>query len=189
MCGNGSQRLSDVEDCPTDWYVQIIYLVRYANISPGTLGKPIISDYNGGRSSGDIVDAVKNLLPNHVTRLQDKEWDSWLQKKNDTAKAILFSDKGSTSALIKSLANEFLDSIQIAQVRDKEAKINAVFGITKYPTLVILPGGEKEAITYEGDLKRPGMLAFLSQYGTVRIVPSKAAKKSKTSSKVDKKVR
>lgn len=168
-----------------------MYSLTYVYVYLGTFGKPIISDYNGGRSAGDIVDAVKNLIPNHVTRLQDKEWDSWLQKNNDTAKAILFSDKGTTSALIKSLANDFLGSIQIAQVRDKEANINTVFDITKYPTLLILPGGEAEAVVYNGDLKRRGMLVFLSEYGEVRTVPSKAAKKSRTSSssKVDKKVK
>ena len=164
-----------------------LYLIN-GLILIGTFGKPIISDYKGGRSAGDLAEAAKALLPNHVTRLQDAEWTSWLEKKNDTTKAILFSDKGTTSALIKSLASDFYESIEVVQVRDKEAAINKVFGVTKYPTLVILPGGDKEAVIYDGDLKRPGMLAFFGQYGKVRAVPTKGTKKSKSSAQPDKKV-
>ena len=127
-------------------------------------GKPIVSDYQGPRTAKGIVDAVKGIIPNHVTRVADKDLDSWLSEGNDTAKAILFSEKGTTSALIKVLASEFYGRLPIAQVRDKDASAISMFGITKYPTLLVLTGGTSPAVIYEGEMKKAPMYTFLSKY-------------------------
>ena len=155
----------------------------------GATGKPIITDYNGARTATGIVDAVKDLLPNHVKRIEDKTLDGWLQENNETAKAILFSDKGTTSALIKALANDYYGNLAIAQIRDKEKEANSMFGISKYPSLVVLPGSDKAAIAYDGEMKKPAMTEFLSQYASVRQASSpKKPKTDKTKeSKADKK--
>ena len=149
----------------------------------GTKGKPIISDYSGPRTAADIVEATKKLIPNYVERIEHKDFDKWLEKNNDTAKAILFSDKGATSALIKSLANDYHGNMAVAQVRDKEKEMNAIFGISKYPTLVVLPGGDKPAVIYEGDLKKPAMSRFLNKYVEHRADSDKNSKKEQSKSK------
>ena len=158
----------------------------------GTKGKPIIQDYNGPRTAAGIVEAAKQLIPNHVDRVEQKDFEDWLQKKNETAKAILFSNKGVTSALIKSLANDYRGSLTIAQVRDKEKEINSMFGITEYPSLVVLPGGSKSAVVYDGEMKKPAMSKFLSQYAEIKPEPDQKIKKDKPKSKEtksDKRVR
>src|SRR4051812_24672100 len=80
-------------------------------------GKPVVEDYKGERSAAAIVEAVVSGINNHVTKVSDKDVDRFLSEKNETAKAILFTDKGTTSALIKSIAIDFLDVITIAQAR------------------------------------------------------------------------
>ncbi|KAI2618970.1 thioredoxin-domain-containing protein [Hypomontagnella submonticulosa] len=134
-------------------------------VRPGKKGKPIVEDYNGPRTAKGIVDAVVDKINNHVKRVTDKDIDSFLSTKNDTAKAILFTDKGTTSALLKSIAIDFLDVITVAQIRDKETKANELFGITSYPTLVLLPGGDKDSLVYNGEMKKDAMVKFLSQAG------------------------
>lgn len=144
-------------------------------------GKPVVEDYQGARSAKAIVDAVIDKIPNHVKRLGDKELDEWLKQGNDTTKAILFSDKGSTSALLKSLAVDFLGVIQIAQIRDKEKVAVETFGISTFPTFILLPGGNREGIVYNGEMKKIPMVSFLSEVAEPN--PDPAPQKSKTSKK------
>lgn len=140
-------------------------------------GKPIVEDYNGGRTIKDIVDAVKSAIPNNVKRISDKGLTAWLETNNDTAKAILFSDKGSTSALTKVLATDYLDRINFAQIRNKEAAANKMFGITTYPTLVVLPGGTESPVAFDGAFTKSAMKDFLDPYATS--TKSKTAPKPK----------
>ncbi|MCJ1283767.1 hypothetical protein MMC26_003098 [Xylographa opegraphella] len=130
-------------------------------------GKSIRVDYKGARTVAGIVEAVKDIIPNHVTRVSDKELDKWLDDDNSTAKAILFSNKGTTSATIKVLAGEFYGNMHFAQIRDKDTTAVSTFGITKYPTLIVLPGGTAPAVTYSGEMAKTPMAEFLSQYASI----------------------
>ncbi|KAI1424444.1 thioredoxin-domain-containing protein [Xylaria sp. FL1777] len=153
--------------------------------------KPVVEDYQGERSTKAIVNAVVDKITNHVQRVSDKDIDTFLSTKNETAKAILFTEKGTTSALLRSLAIDFLDVISFAQVRDKESKTTQLFGIESYPSLVLLPGGDKDGLLYQGEMKKPDMLKFLSQAGEPNPDPapskSKGDKKSEKKAKKDKK--
>ena len=135
-------------------------------------GKPIVEDYQGPRTSGGIVDAVKSAIPNNVKKVTDKGLSAFLESDNNTAKAILFSNKGTTSALTKVLATEYLGSLTFAQIRDKEAKAVEMFGVTEYPTLIVLPGGTQEAVRFEGAYKKKEMKDFVSQYASPGSKPS-----------------
>ena len=132
---------------------------------PGNRG--IVEDYNGPRESKGIIEAVKSAIPNHVKRITDKGLSTWLKDSSDAPKAILFSNKGTTGAIIKVLAMELLGKINFAQIRDKETTAVEQFGITDYPTLVVLPGGSAEPVKYDGAFSRTSMKEFLSQYAPV----------------------
>lgn len=146
-------------------------------------GRPTVEDYNGQRTAAAIVEAVVGSMNNHVKKVTDKDIDNFLKEKNDTAKAILFTDKGTTSALMKSLAVDFLDVITVGQVRNKETKAVELFGIEKFPTLVLLPGGDKEAVVYDGTLKKEGIVKFLSQAGEPNPDPAPVKEKAKKAKK------
>lgn len=143
-------------------------------VKPGkTPGKPIVEDYQGPRSAKGIVDAVIDKIPNLVKRVDDKSLESWLEEANDTAKAILFTDKGKTSALLKAVAIDFKGSIHVAQIRntDKEKASLELFGVSKFPTLLLLPGGkEAQGIIYDGELNKQGIVEFLSK--TANVLPN-----------------
>ena len=127
-------------------------------------GKPIVEDYQGPRTSSGIVDAVKSAIPNNVKKVTDKGLSAFLESNNDTAKAVLFSNKGTTSALIKVLATEYVGSMIFAQIRDKEVKAVETFGVTEFPTLIVLPGGTEEPAKFEGAYKKKDMDDFISKY-------------------------
>ncbi|EHL02292.1 putative protein disulfide-isomerase [Glarea lozoyensis 74030] len=159
-------------------------------VKPGkTPGKPIVEDYNGPRTAKGIVDALVDKIPNYVKKVEDKTLEKWLADSKDTPKAILFTDKGKTSALMKSIAIEFKGAIEVAQIRntDKEKASKELFGITEFPTLLLLPGGKeaKEGIIYDGELKKEPMVKFLSQAASPN--PDPAPPKVKVSKSKEKK--
>ncbi|KAF2146775.1 uncharacterized protein K452DRAFT_314999 [Aplosporella prunicola CBS 121167] len=147
-------------------------------------GRPVVEDYQGARSAKAIVDYVADKIPNHVKRVGDKDIEGWLEENTEAPKAMLFTEKGTTSALLRSLAIDFLGSIEVAQVRNKEKATLEKFGVTKFPTLILLPGGDKEAIVYDGELKKEPMVAFFSQVASPNPDPAPSkGKADKTNGK------
>lgn len=142
-------------------------------------GKPIVEDYQGAREAKPIIEAIKNAIPNHVKRIADKGLNAWLEASNDTSKAILFSEKGTTGALIKVLAADFGDRISFAQIRNKEKAAVEMFGITEYPTLVVLPGGNKEPVKFEGSFSKDSMTEFLDKHAGSKAESSTKKQKQK----------
>lgn len=148
-------------------------------------GKPVVQDYNGQRTASAMVEALVQQINNYVVKVEDKSLDKFLS--TETPKAILFTEKGSTSALLKSIAIDFADVITIGQARNKEAKTVEKFGIEKFPTLVLLPGGDAPAIVYDGELKKEALVKFLSQAGAPNPDPPVKANGEKKNGKKDKK--
>ncbi|KPI45367.1 putative protein disulfide-isomerase [Cyphellophora attinorum] len=133
-------------------------------VKPGTKrGKPVVEDYQGPRTAKGIVDAVVDKIPNHVRKLQSSTFDEWLGDKSVTAKAVLFTEKGTTSALLRAVAIDFLGAIKVSQVRSKETDLVEKYGVTKFPSLVLIPGDEVEPVTYSGEMKKQPIVDFLSQ--------------------------
>ncbi|TVY54508.1 putative protein disulfide-isomerase [Lachnellula cervina] len=161
-------------------------------VKPGSKpGKPIVEDYQGPRTAKGIVEAVIDKIPNNVKKVDDKGLEAWLDGAKETPKAVLFTDKGKTSALMKAVAIEFKGSVSVAQIRDKEKASVELFGITKFPTLILLPGGKEaaEGIVYDGELKKEDIVKFLSQAATPNPDPAPAKvklPKSKSSKKASK---
>lgn len=87
----------------------------------------------------------------------------------------MFSKKGLTSALWKSLAIEFQGKIILAQVRDTQEIVVKEFNVEKFPSLVVLPGSEAPGVVYTGNMERDPMFQFLSDYLPVAPVASPSA--------------
>lgn len=144
-------------------------------------GRPVVEDYQGARTASAIAEAVASKITNHVTRLTDKDFEKFLE--GDKPKAILFTEKGTTSALLRSLAIDYLDVVSVAQARNKEKKVAEKFGIDKFPSFVLLPGEGKEPVVYSGELNKKDMLEFLKQAGEPNPDPAPAKKGGKKEKK------
>lgn len=141
-------------------------------------GRPAVEDYNGARTATAIVEAVVDKINNHVKRVTDKDLESFLDENKDKPKAILFTEKGATSALLRSIAIDFLDVVSVAQIRDKETNAVERFGVKKFPTLVLVPTGDAAPVIYDGELKKAAMVAFLQQAGEPNPDPAPAKGKA-----------
>ncbi|OBT50077.1 hypothetical protein VE04_09008 [Pseudogymnoascus sp. 24MN13] len=149
-------------------------------VKPGKkFGKPIVEDYQGAREAKPIVEAVSAKIANHVSKVTDKELDAFMAENVDTHKAILFTEKGSTSSLLKAIAIDFLGGIKVAQIRSKEARAVEMFSVEKFPTIVLLPAGNgASATTYDGELKKDDIVKFLSSKKTEKKSENKSEKKA-----------
>jgi len=76
----------------------------------------------------------------------------------------MFSKKGPTSALWKSLAIDLQPKMILAQARDTQAAVIKEFNVETFPSMVVLPGGSTPGIVYSGRFERDPMYEFLSQY-------------------------
>ncbi|KAF1912458.1 hypothetical protein BDU57DRAFT_542293 [Ampelomyces quisqualis] len=126
-------------------------------------GKPTVEDYQGERSAKGIVSAVKDKVPNAVKRVNDKSLDEWLEANKNSAKAILFSDKGVVSATLRALAIDFAGLVSIAQIKKTEKAAIEKYGITQFPSLMLLQPGSEEPIKFDGKVEKDAMVKFLSQ--------------------------
>ena len=146
-------------------------------IKPGKKpGKPIVEDYQGPREAKPIVEAVSDKITNHVKRLKADAVEQWVTQ-GANAKAILFTQKGTTAPLIKALAIDFLGSIDIAQVRDKETAAVNKYDITNFPTVILIQG---EAVSrFDGDINKEALVKFLSQAASPNLDPAPQKSKAK----------
>ncbi|KAH8732767.1 disulfide isomerase-like protein [Phaeosphaeriaceae sp. PMI808] len=126
-------------------------------------GKPIVDDYQGERTAKGIVNAVKDKVPNSVKRVTDKNLDEWLEANKGSAKAILFSEKGVVSATMRALGIDFAGLVSIAQIKKTEKEAVEKYGITSYPSLILLQPGSEEPIKFDGKVEKEAMVKFLSQ--------------------------
>jgi protein disulfide-isomerase A6 len=143
-------------------------------------GRPIVDAYEGPRTAKGIVEAVKDKVPNIVKKVTDKNLDEWLEGNKDTAKAILFSEKGVVSATMKALAIDFAGIVSVAQVKKSEKAAVDKYGITEFPSLILVPAGSDTPIKHEGKVDKEAMVKFLTQVAPPNPdCPSPKAKKPK----------
>lgn len=131
-------------------------------VRPGKkIGRPAVEDYQGQRSAKAIVDAVKDKIPNHVKRVTDKDVEAWV-KEGGGPKALLFSDKGTTSALLKALAVDFLGSIEVGQIRSTQKEALSTYDVSSFPTLLLFATSDASPQVYTGEMTKDSLKAFLS---------------------------
>lgn len=132
-------------------------------VKPGKKkGKPSVRDYQGQREAKDIIAAVKEQMPNHVTRVKDDNHESWLTTNDARPKALIFGDKGLVPPLAKALAVDFLGSIDVGYSRASDKDTAAKYAVQTYPSVILVQQGS-EPQTYSGEVNKAGLLEFLSQ--------------------------
>jgi protein disulfide-isomerase A6 len=94
-------------------------------------------------------------------------------------KAILFTDKATTTPLYKALSVDFQDRMLFGEVKSSVKRAVSEFGVNRFPTLIVLTP-ESGAITYDGKLKHDALYKFLEEHA----LPATNKKKSQKSKPV-----
>lgn len=138
-------------------------IVKPGRSKDGKKAKAIVEDYQGARTAKGINDAVVGNVVNHVTKLKDDSVDAWAHKEPSKPKALFFSEKGLVSPLIKAVAIDFLEAVDVGFIRSAEKAAVEKYGVKGFPTIVLLQGDDKEPILYNGEMKKPALVEFISQ--------------------------
>ncbi|KAF9430336.1 protein disulfide isomerase (PDI) protein [Podila epigama] len=144
-------------------------------------------DYQGERSGRAIVDHLVQMLPNDIQIVSSNPSSERITNidefvaAEDSARALLFTKKITSSNMYKGLATDFRRRMVVAEMRNPSESVLKQFNIEKSPpVLIVFPKGEKEPVIYEGDLKRDPLSEFLNQYAdTVKSSSSPKAQKEK----------
>ncbi|KAF7722282.1 protein disulfide isomerase (PDI) protein [Apophysomyces ossiformis] len=132
-------------------------------------------DYQGPRDAKSIVDYLLSTQPSNVrfvkadsSKAKSKKSsgiDDFLATKNATLpKALLFTDKATTTPLYKALSVEFGDDrMLLGEVKKSEKEVLNMFDIQTFPTLLVI-SPEAGLVEYDGKLKYDALYAFLDSH-------------------------
>ena len=117
----------------------------------GKFFKPPV-DYGGPRTARGVVDFATGALPSYVLPVTDKSFGKFKSENSTLPKAVLFTKKTETTSLLKSLSVRLNGRMLIGEARDVATKAAADFGVTEYPTLLVLPAGSgvEGKVAFEG---------------------------------------
>jgi hypothetical protein len=104
----------------------------------GEPGKPPV-DYQGAREAAAIKQYATNIIPSTSKRLSVKNAPDFIA--GSKPKVVLFTDKNDTPVLYKSLSTEFKAHLAFGEVQKSNKELVKQFGITAFPTLLVLPAG------------------------------------------------
>lgn len=137
-------------------------------------GKPLVEDYQGARTAKGIKEAVLDKIPNHVQKITDKDVEQFM-KKEGKPKAVFFTDKGSVSPMVKSIAIDFLGKMEVAQINSKEKKATELFMVKDFPKAFIMMSSEHIPEVYQGELQKEPLVEFFEKSGAVQRNPEWSA--------------
>ena len=141
-------------------------------------------DYQGSRTAKGITDAVMDKIFNHVMRLKtEDDYEKFQKKTPDRPKGLIFSEKGLIPAFVKTLAIDFLGTIDFGYVRSGDKELVKRFSVDGFPSVLLLPGDGSEPLKFAGQVDKPALVEFFSQITPPH--PS-APSSSKTSSQTSK---
>jgi len=76
---------------------------------------------------------------------------NFIIREAENMKIILFTERKSTSPLMKALSKKYKGKLVFGEVRTSETELIKKFGITKFPTLLALKDADSlEIDVYEG---------------------------------------
>ncbi|KAF9381465.1 protein disulfide isomerase (PDI) protein [Podila verticillata] len=143
-------------------------------------------DYQGERSGRAIVDHLVKMIPNDIQLVTSNPTSGKIinidefTDAEDSARALLFTKKTTSSNMYKGLATDMRRRMVVAEMRNPSSEILKKYDIDSLPALVVFPKDKKTHVTYSGELKREPLSDFFSQYAEpAKGSASQKAKKEK----------
>eukprot|EP01133_Synstelium_polycarpum_P001520 gene1520-1776_t len=135
-------------------------------------------DYQGGRTSSDMVKFATAMIPSFVQKVTDASIDKFITSSK-TAKAVLFTNKPKTSNLYKGLSVDFHHTLPLGEARDLKQETLERFKVSSFPTLVLFKSDATEEFElYDGKLDFESLHKFLAPHQNEDARPKAQQQKS-----------
>jgi hypothetical protein len=76
-------------------------------------------------------------MQSFVSVVNEENYSEWVDKDSAKNKVMIFTDRKSTSPLIKSMSKIYKDKLSFGESKRDKA-MQAKFGVTKTPTIMVL---------------------------------------------------
>jgi thioredoxin-like negative regulator of GroEL/DnaJ-domain-containing protein 1 len=121
--------------------------------------------YRGIKKWEDIFDFGAKKMQSFVRSINNENYGDFISENPSQHKVILFSQRKSTSPLLKALSKHFKGKLSFGFVRQSETELVQRFGIQKFPTVFVISEPDTfKGVAYDGPLTRDTLEKFLNQY-------------------------
>ena len=121
--------------------------------------------YKGNKKWEDIFKFGSSKMQSFVRNLNSGNYADFLAENPALHKILLFTQRKSTPPLFKALSKHFKNKLSFGEIRSSEKELGQKFGITAFPSVVVISDGENfKGTNYEGNLTRDSLDKFLNQY-------------------------
>lgn len=139
-----------------------------------------VQSYENERSKTGILNAMKGQVKGYTKKITSKNIDKLLKSHKEISsypKVLYFTDDSQISAMYKSLAIDFMGSLELfhgithgssyLETTKKHFPQNAeILENLTTPAILVLDPESDDIIVYEGELKKNSIAKFLTQFGT-----------------------
>lgn len=121
--------------------------------------------YKGNKKWEDIFKFGSSKMQSFVRVINSNNYGDFINENNHMHKVVLFTQRKTTPPLFKALSKHFKDKINFGEIRQSEKELAQRFGVTNYPTVLVISDGENyKGVIYDGALNRDPLEKFLNQY-------------------------
>jgi len=156
--------------------------IKFINVDTGKA-----EDYQGPRTAAPIAKfALSKLSTKHITKVTDSNIDSFLEES--LPKALLFTSKTTSTNLYRALSYTFKGRMVLGEANQKNTAAVERFGITSFPTLVVIhgEGEDQKTETYDGKLNVQSIEQYLDSFAAPAPEKQQKPKAKKTETPVKK---
>lgn len=126
--------------------------------------------YRGNLELNSLANAAAKKMQSFVSIVSEQNYDSFCERENKNHHVILFTDKKSTPAILKSLSKKYIKKLLIGEIRSSEPNLIQKFNIQQFPTLIVLTNcQDSQGEVYQGEFKVDQLSKFLDLYASKQV--------------------
>jgi len=81
-------------------------------------------------------------MQSFVSIVTEQNFEAFTLRDPSKYHILLFTDKKQTPVILKSLSKKYYNKLQVGEIRSSETSLVRNFGVTKFPTLLVLTDSE-----------------------------------------------
>lgn len=135
--------------------------------------------YKGAFKWNKISKFASKKMTSFVSIVNTDNYLSFIQREPESHKILIFSDKKSPNALIKTLSRYFKGKLLFGFVRKEESDLIQKYNIQKFPTILALTDPDTfTADIYSGEPTLENLKTFLREYAYFKKITIQSQKLS-----------
>ena len=121
--------------------------------------------YKGVKTWEQIFKFGNEKMQSFVRIINNDNLENFIVENSNEVKVILFTQRKTTSPLLKALSKFYKGKLNFGEIRETEKALVKKFQADRFPSILVLTDNENlRGVFYDGPLKRTELDAFLKEY-------------------------